>query len=99
MVPAVRPAALAETVSVLLVVAAVVDRLTVNQLAEVETVKGVAMVLVKATVFESGKAPLRIWVNDREEGSAVMVAVAPVVTKSSTFMVILCPDPAMVSVP
>ena len=60
MFPADSPAALAETVSVLVVVAEGVERVAVSQAALVETVNGVETLLVKATVFESGRVPPRV---------------------------------------
>ena len=97
-VPADRPAALAETVKVL-VAPAVVDRLKVSQLAVVVAVKVVATLLVNVTVFESGAGLPIVWVNDKDAGEAVRVVADPEVTVRSTGMLMVCCPAVIVIVP
>lgn len=98
MVPADRPAALAETVKVL-VAPAVVDKLKASQLALVVAVKVVATLLVNVTVFESGAGLPIVWVNDKDDGDAVRFVAAPEVTVRPTVILMDDCPPVIVIVP
>lgn len=98
MVPADRPAALAETVKVL-VGPAVVDKLKVSQPAVVVAVKVVATLLVNVTVFGSGAGLPIVWVNDKDEGDAVRVVADPEDTIRSTGILRVCCPEVIVIVP